>query len=76
MVKHTQGIPRQVGLALKELVTIYKAFVRRHVDYGGILYDQAFYNSFHDWLESIQYNGYFTTWVATGVRPERNYIKN
>ena len=30
------------------LVTIYKAFVRPHLDYGDILYDQAFNNSFHD----------------------------
>ena len=38
------------------LVTICKAFVRTHLDYGDILYDQAFNNSFHDRLESIQYN--------------------
>ena len=28
------------------LTTIYKAFVRLHLDYGGILYDQAFNLSF------------------------------
>ena len=38
------------------LVTIYKAFVRPHLDYGDILYDKAFVNSFHDRLEAIQYN--------------------
>ena len=38
------------------LVTIYKAFVRSRLDYGDILYDQVFNNSFHDRLESIQYN--------------------
>ena len=38
------------------LVTIYKAVVRPHLDYGDILYDQAFNNSFHDRLESNQYN--------------------
>ena len=38
------------------LVTIYKAFVRPYLDYGDILYDKAFVNSFHDRLEAIQYN--------------------
>ena len=38
------------------LVTIYKSFVRPHLDYGNILYDQAFNNSFHEQIESIQYN--------------------
>ena len=32
------------------LVTIYKVFVRPHLDYGDILYNQAFNNSFHDRL--------------------------
>ena len=43
-------LPRQA------LVTIYKAFVRPHLDYGDVLYDQAFNNSFHAKIESIQYN--------------------
>ena len=38
------------------LVTIYKAFVRPYLDYGDILYDKAFVNSFHDRLEVTQYN--------------------
>ena len=38
------------------LVTICKAFVRPHLDYGDVLYDQAFNNSFHSKMESIQYN--------------------
>ena len=38
------------------LITIYKAFVRPHLDYGDVLYDQAFNASFHEKLESIQYN--------------------
>ena len=43
-------LPRQA------LVTIYKAFIRPHLDYGDVLYDQAFNNSFHAKMESIQYN--------------------
>ena len=40
-------LPRQV------LVTIYKAFIRPHLDYGDVLYDQAFNNSFNAKMESI-----------------------
>ena len=38
------------------LITIYKAFIRPHRDYGDLLHDQAFNNSFKEKLESIQYN--------------------
>ena len=38
------------------LITIYKAFIRPYIDYGDILYDQAYNMSFHHKLESIQYN--------------------
>ena len=38
------------------LITIYKAFIRPHLDYGDILYDQAYNMSFHQKMESIQYN--------------------
>ena len=40
------------------LVAIYKAFVRPHLGYGDILYDQAFNNSFHHRLEIIQYKAH------------------
>ena len=39
-------LPRQA------LVTIYKSFIRRHLDYGDALYDQAF-NSFLTKMESF-----------------------
>ena len=38
------------------LITIYKVFIRPHLDYGDVLYDQAFNKSFKEKLESIQYN--------------------
>ena len=44
------GLPRQV------LITIYKSFIRPYLDYGDILYDKAFNESFHQKIESIQYN--------------------
>ena len=43
-------LPRQA------LVTIYKAFIRTHLDYGDVLYDQAFNTSFHSKMEYIHYN--------------------
>ena len=38
------------------LLTIYKSFIRPHLDYGDVIYDQHYNNSFHQKLESIQYN--------------------
>ena len=38
------------------LITIYKSFIRPHLDYGDVIYDQNYNNSFHQKLESLQYN--------------------
>ena len=38
------------------LLTIYKWFVRLHLDYGDVIYDQHYNIFFHQKLESIQYN--------------------
>ena len=46
----------QNKLPRASLITIYKSFVRPHLDYGDTLYDQTFNNSFHERLESNQYN--------------------
>ena len=43
-------LPRQA------LITRCKAFVRPHLDYGDILYDQVYNASFHQKLEKIQHN--------------------
>ena len=37
------------------LLTICRCFIRPHLDYGDIIYDQAYNLSFHQKLESIQY---------------------
>ena len=54
----TIGLLRKLQnlLPREALITIYKAFVRPHLDYGDVLFDQAFNASFHEKLESIQYN--------------------
>ena len=41
-------------LLRQSLIITYKAFVRPHVDYGGILYNQAYNKSFDQKLEKIQ----------------------
>ena len=38
------------------LFTIYKSFLRPHLDYGDVIYDRAFNESFQNKLESVQYN--------------------
>ena len=41
---------------MSTLITICKAFVRPHLDYGDYLYDQSYNGSFHEKLESNHYN--------------------
>ena len=37
-------------------MTIYKSFIRLHLDYGDVIYDQVYNVSFQEKVESIQYN--------------------
>ena len=54
----TVGLLRKLhgNLPRTSLITIYKSFARPHLDYGDIIYDQSFNESFHQRIESIQYN--------------------
>ena len=36
------------------LITIFKSFIRPHLDYGDIIYDRAYNTSIHQNIESIQ----------------------
>ena len=38
------------------LIIIYKSYIKPHLDYKEIIYNLAFNVSFHQKLESIQYN--------------------
>ena len=49
------------------LLTIYKSFIRPHLDYGDIICDQAYNVSFHPTLEFIQYNSALTITGAIRV---------
>ena len=44
-----------VGLPRNALLTIHKSFVRRHLDYGDILYDKPNNENFQNKLEKVQY---------------------
>ena len=55
------------------LLTIYKSFIRPHLDYGDIIYDQAYNASFHQKLELLQYNA---SQQQSEAAQEKNYMKN
>ena len=46
----------QTILPRPTLLTIYKAFIRPHLDYVDTIYDQTYNEFFHQKLESIEYN--------------------
>ena len=46
----------QAFLPRQSLVTAYKAFITPHLDYEDIIYDQTYNKSFHQKMESIQYD--------------------
>ena len=64
----------QMTLPRQSLVTKYKSFIRPHLDYDGIIFDQTFNKSFHNNLESIQYNTSLTiTGAIRGHSKEKFY---
>ena len=53
---------------------IYKSFFRPHLDYGDVIYDQHYNNSFHHKQESIQYNAALAiTGAIRGFSMEKIY---
>ena len=72
----TIGLLRKLRnlLPREALITIYKAFVRPHLDYGDILFDEVFNASFQEKLESIQYNACLAlTRTIRGTSKEKLY---
>ena len=52
----------------------YKSFIRPHLDYGDIIYDKAFNESFQTKLESLQYNARLAiTGGIKGFSTEKSY---
>ena len=56
--KTKEGLLKKLSTLLprQALATIYNAFIKTHLDYGDVLYDQGFNNSFRAKMEFIQYN--------------------
>ena len=56
------------------LMTIYKAFVRPHLVYDDVIYDEAYNTTFHQKLESNQYNAWLALLRAIrGLPREKRY---
>ena len=47
-------------LPRSSLLTIYKTFIRSQLNFADGIYDQAYNSSFHEKLESLQYNACLT----------------
>ena len=62
----------QNTLPIQTLITIYKAFVKPHLDYGSILYDQAYNASFHQKLEKTQVNACIGIAITVAIRGTPN----
>ena len=74
-VYKTKGLLRKLQNILQRsaLLTIYKIFTGTHLDYGDIIYDQAYNASFHQKLELLQYNA---SQQQSEAAQEKNYMKN
>ena len=57
------------------LVTICKCFIKTHLNYGDIIHDQAFNNSFHQKIESLQYNAALAVTGTVRGTPREKFIK-
>ena len=58
------------------LLTIYKSFIRPHFNYGDVIYDQSYNDSFHVKLESYQYKAALAMTGAIKGHLLRSFIKN
>ena len=56
----------QNTLPRPSLLAIYKPFIRPHLDYGYIIYDEAYNASFQQKVESIQQNAAVA--IAASIR--------
>ena len=56
----------------KSLVTIYKSFIRPHLDYDDVVYDRAFNESFHQSLDYLHHSAAIAiTWAIRGTLSEK-----
>ena len=64
-VNKTIGLLRKLQKPLLKpaLLAINKAFVGPHLHYGDIIHDEAYNGTFHQKLESTQYNACFYRYI-------------
>ena len=63
-----------VSVPKKALLTIYKSFIRPHVDYGDILYDKPENQNFQNKLKKVQYKVCLAiTGAIQGTSRQKNY---
>ena len=57
-ISKTIGLPHKLQnlFAKTSVIIMYKTFIRLHLDYGDVVYNQLYNMSFHQKLESIQYD--------------------
>ena len=75
-VNKTIGLLRKLQdtLPRTSFITIFKSFIRPHLDYGDIIYDPAYNTPFHQNIESIQYNATLAiTGAVRGTSREKLY---
>ena len=53
-------------LQRRSLVTIYKTFIRLHSDYGDMIFDLAYNKSFHEKVETFQYDTLLNIIIRVG----------
>ena len=56
-----------VNLPRSALLTIYKSFIRQHLEYGDILYDKPDNENFQNKIEKVQYMGIKACLAITGA---------
>ena len=67
---------RKLNLLLprSSLLTVYKCFIRPHLDYGDVIYDQPNLSSLTNKIESVQYNAALAiTGAIRGTSKEKLY---
>ena len=63
-----------VNLPRSALLTIYKSFIRPHLEYGDILYDKPDNEHFQNKIEKVQYKAYLAiTGAIQGTSREKLY---
>ena len=74
MCNRVTGLIRRLSINLPRnaSLTIYKSFVRPHLDYGDILYDKPNNENFQNKLEKVQYRAYLAITAAIQGTSRKN----